>query len=324
MIEALLLALSTLQGKAPQGAGTLWLAGSEATVPASERPALLLLAAAPESPAPLDARPWGGAADTQVLDVRSEGDPDAAALRRVREARRLLLGPGDSAQWRAALWDGSRPRPLAQALREAWSSGADVAARGAGALALGGAQLHVDAGAQPRNPRRTEPEEIRTALGLLAGQLLDGEARTGDLRALGLRLVDPGLQRALWIPARGGLHCEPATGRWTGFGAQAALVFDARAARRTGARVEGMLVEWLGEGQASGARDPLRMPSDEPAAHVPAEQVSDAWAWGAWARPPVPGAERAWTGGGVGVRLVGLPTRAGAGPAARLVLELQR
>jgi hypothetical protein len=324
VIVALALALGALQVKAPEGAGTLWLAGSEATLPASQRPALLLVAAPPESPAPLDARAWGGGADSAVLDVRPEPGPDAAALARVREARRLLLGPGELAQWRAALWDGSRPRPLALALREAWSSGAEIAARGAGALVLGSAHLELDSEAVQRNPRRTEADVVRPGLGLIAEQLLDGAARTGDLRALGLRMLDSGTRRALWIPAGGGLRCEPATGRWTGFGAQPVLAFDGRAARRTGARVEGVLVEWLDQGHSGGARDPLRAQQGELPPRAPAERVPDVWAYALWASAPAPGGERAWTAGAVAVRLHGLPALEDAAAAARHTLELER
>ncbi|HVS18573.1 MAG TPA: hypothetical protein VMT18_08230, partial [Planctomycetota bacterium] len=149
---ALVLAL-TAQAKAPQGAGTVWLAGWGAP-PASERPALLLVAAPPESPAPLHAAAWGGGADSEIVDVRADlGPPDVAVLERVRHAQRLLLGPGDLTQWRAALWEGPRPSALARALREAWGHGAEVAARGAGALLLGDTYLDVAEDTPPRNPR---------------------------------------------------------------------------------------------------------------------------------------------------------------------------
>jgi hypothetical protein len=323
-LAALALAAGALQQKAPQGAGTLWLAGAETTPPTSERPALLLVAAAPDSPAPLDARAWGGGADTALLDVQPGNEPDAATLGRVRAARRLLLGPGDPAEWRAALWDAGRPRPLALALREAWSSGAEVAARGAGALLLGGAHLDSDAEARRRNPRQAEAAALRPGLGWLDVQVLDGAARGSDLGHLGRRMLDPGLQRALWIPAGGGVRCEPATGRWTGFGAEPALAFDGRAARRTGARVDGVLVEWLERGRSGGARDPLRAQQLELPVRAPVREVPDVWDFALWARAPESDGERAWAAGAVGVRLQGLPALADAAAAARLTLERAR
>ena len=320
---ALLLALAlALQGKAPEGAGTVWLAGPDCAPPTSERAALLLVAAPASSPAPLDARAWGGAAASEVLDVRAElGPPDVAVLEAVRAARRVLLGPGDLTQWRAALWDGPRPSALAQALREAWSSGAEVVARGSGALVLGTEFLDDDPRALERNPRARAATVARPGLGLCPGATLDGAARGVDPGPLVLRLVARELQVGLWLPAEGGVRWEPDAGRWVGFGDVPALAFDARAARFDAGRAQRVLLEWIANGRLGLARDPARL--EEPRMPPRMDVVVRARLWDPdlWSEPLDAGAAALWrTPTERHVRLLGLSAPDGLAPAAWLAL----
>lgn len=321
---ALLLALAFApQGKAPEGAGTVWLAGPEVTPPASERVAMLLVAAPADSPAPLDARDWGGSAASEVLDVRAElGPPQPEALERVRRARRLLLGPGDLAQWRAALWDGPRPSALARALREAWADGAEVAARGAGALVLGAEHLDEDPRALERNPRALTATVARPGLGLCPTATLDGAARGVDPGPLALRLAARELQVGLWLPAAGGVRWEPSPGRWVGFGSVPSLAFDARAARFDAGHAQRVLLEWIAPERVGLARDATRIGEVDALPQIDLVVRARLWDPELW-REPIADRAQAWwrTPTGRCVRLVGLPAPEELAPGAWLELE---
>lgn len=308
---ALVLALA-LQGKAPQNAGTVWLAGAGTTPPASQRSALLLVAAPADSPAPLDARLWGGAADSGILDVRAEFAPlPPAALERVRRARRVLLGPGDLDQWRAVLWHQTRPSALARALHEAWTDGAEIAARGAGALLLGETHLEVDADERARGAT-----VVRPGLALCQGVTLDGSARGVQLRSLAESVLAREVRVALWLPERGGLRWEPRTARWVGFGEEAGLAFDARAARHAAERVERVLVEWIDAGSTGLARDPLRLGPAGAAGQVDARAAVDPWDPDRWRVAPQAASTRLGAGERGQVQLVRLPQEQGLAAAA--------
>jgi hypothetical protein len=317
-VNAIALALVlALQGRPPQGAGTVWLAGAGTTPPASERAAVLLVAAPPDSPAPLQASSWGGASDSEVIDVQAGlGPPDVAVLERVRRARRLLLGPGDLAQWRAALWVGPRQSALARCLREAWADGAEVTARGAGALLLGEAWLDVEVDANGRTSTVARP-----GLGLCAGVTLDGRARDFDLRPVGERLLARDVEVALWLGGESGVRFEPDGGRWVGFGPSPTLAFDARGARHDSRRVVHVLVEWIEAEREGLTGDPRRLSREPEGGPVESRQRIELWSSRHWLVAPGAGRIREGSGDGGRMRLVGLPERVGLAQAAWLELE---
>lgn len=325
MIGALVLAaLAAPQGEAIERAGPVWLAGDSADLPSSELPALLLVAAAPRTPEPLDARRFGGGAHSAVLDVRGELGPLVREqLERVRGARRLLLGPGTLADWRAALWQENKPSALQAALREAWLTGAAVVARGACAGLLGQGYLDLDVQAAERNARAGDVPVVRQGLGLVRFATLETQARGGGFAPLGRRLLSTGVGVTLWIPAGGLVRVEPGRGLLTGSGEAPVLVFDGRGSKRTGLRVAGVAVTWIGAGSSWSADDARRTHDRPSVGTVEAEPVADPWSVERWlAAAPAPGGRRAWSAGGMSVRLLGLELEEPGSP--RAVLELER
>jgi hypothetical protein len=210
-------------------------------VPELARPhasSVLLVAEAAPTPAPIDARPWGGDHGTEIVQLppADDDDPDRAVLARIRGARLIALGPGTTRAWLDALLARERASVALGAVHEAWSRGATLVGRGDSAALLCAAFVVSgpdELGWKAHNPRDPEVARAGQGLGYQPWALVDTGGRAGGRIDRLLRaVVEEKLETAGYLPESSALVADLERAQLRVHGKGTVIWLDARRARR--------------------------------------------------------------------------------------------
>jgi len=240
---------------------------------------VLLVAGAPATPQPLDARAWGGDAHTRIVRLAKadEADVDRQLVESVRAARRIALGPGTPKEWLDALLERGRPSALMSAVHEAWNGGAQIVGRGDSAALLS-AGFVVDGPSelawQVHNPRDAGGSRTASGFNYQPWATLDTEGRSGgDVRRLLRSVCNERIELALYLPSSAALAVDVTNSRLTVRGSGVATIVDAKRVRRLRDRVEGVRLTRLPPGTVWDASERRVAAEGEPAAELETQAV---------------------------------------------------
>ncbi len=259
-----LLALAGTAAPRAQEVGPVVLLGEQAdaaAVPelaAAAGAGVLLLVGTEGSPPPIDARAFGGGAQTRLLRLGPGFDLSSADLAALRRAPAVAFGPGRLVDWFAALRPQGKTGATLAAVHEAWRQGAVLLGRGDCAALLSSAFVVADPrelGWEERNPRARERPQAARGLGFQPWCLVDSAQRaSGRLERL-MRVLSRGdLDFGLYLGARSAVVADLRNGCLGVRGTEAVILIDASRARRDRSGLLGARWSFLSPGAAWSVR----------------------------------------------------------------------